>query len=68
MRTRGAVLRRPGAPMMIEPLGLAPPRPREVCVRIMATGLCHSDLHVIDGDMAITSETPVVRYEEKRKE
>jgi cytoskeletal protein CcmA (bactofilin family) len=23
---------------------------------------------VIDGDMAITSETPVVRYEEKRKE
>jgi Zn-dependent alcohol dehydrogenase len=39
--------------MAIEPLDLAPPRPREVCVRIMATGLCHSDLHVIDGDMAV---------------
>lgn len=28
---------------------LAPPGPGEICVRVLAAGLCHSDLSVIDG-------------------
>ena len=45
-----AVLERPGAPLAIERLVLAPPRPGEVRVRMLASGVCHSDLHVRDGD------------------
>ena len=47
---RGAVLRRAGEPAAVEALTLAEPRAGEVRVRILASGVCHSDLHVRDGD------------------
>jgi S-(hydroxymethyl)glutathione dehydrogenase/alcohol dehydrogenase len=47
---RAAVLRAGGQPAAIEPLRLADPRGGEVRVRILASGVCHSDLHVRDGD------------------
>jgi S-(hydroxymethyl)glutathione dehydrogenase/alcohol dehydrogenase len=48
--TRAAVLDRPGAPSRIEELELAAPGPGEVRVRMTASGVCHSDLHVRDGE------------------
>ena len=48
--TRAAVLRVPGAPVTVETLTLAEPRAGEVRVRILASGVCHSDLHVRDGE------------------
>ena len=47
---RGAVLERPGVATRIEPLTLDPPGPGEVRVRMAAAGVCHSDLHVRDGE------------------
>jgi S-(hydroxymethyl)glutathione dehydrogenase/alcohol dehydrogenase len=47
---RAAVLREGGAPATVEELTLAEPRAGEVRVRILASGVCHSDLHVRDGD------------------
>src|ERR1700733_1701028 len=57
MKVKAAVLRQPGRPapyaqsqpLPIETVELAPPGPGELCVRILAAGLCHSDLSVIDG-------------------
>jgi S-(hydroxymethyl)glutathione dehydrogenase/alcohol dehydrogenase len=48
--TRAAVLRAPGASVTIETLTVAEPRAGEVRVRILASGVCHSDLHVRDGE------------------
>jgi S-(hydroxymethyl)glutathione dehydrogenase / alcohol dehydrogenase len=48
--TRAAVLDRPGVPSRIEDLDLAQPGPGEVRVRMLASGVCHSDLHVRDGE------------------
>jgi S-(hydroxymethyl)glutathione dehydrogenase / alcohol dehydrogenase len=48
--TRVAVLRAAGQPATIEDLTLAEPRAGEVRVRLLASGVCHSDLHVRDGD------------------
>ena len=48
--TRAAVLDRPGVPSRIEDLDLAEPGPGEVRVRMLASGVCHSDLHVRDGE------------------
>ena len=48
--TRAAVLRAPGRPTTIETLEVADPRAGEVRVRIQASGVCHSDLHVRDGE------------------
>jgi Zn-dependent alcohol dehydrogenase len=47
---RAAVLEQPGLPVRVEELEVAPPGPGEVAVRILASGICHSDLHVRDGE------------------
>jgi hypothetical protein len=48
---KAAVLRELSQPMMIEDISIAKPQGREVLVRMEAVGLCHSDLHVMTGDM-----------------
>jgi S-(hydroxymethyl)glutathione dehydrogenase / alcohol dehydrogenase len=47
---RAAVLQQSGQPVTIEEVRLDPPRAGEVRVRILASGVCHSDLHVRDGE------------------
>ena len=46
---KAAVLERTGQPLVIDELSVAKPAPREVLVRTAAVGICHSDLHFIDG-------------------
>jgi S-(hydroxymethyl)glutathione dehydrogenase/alcohol dehydrogenase len=55
---RAAVFNAPGRPLEIEQLELDPPAAGEVSVRMLASGVCHSDLHVIEGEWAV--EPPVV--------
>jgi S-(hydroxymethyl)glutathione dehydrogenase / alcohol dehydrogenase len=55
---RAAVLDRPGAAIRIDTLTLAAPGPGEVRVRMAAAGVCHSDLHVRDGEW--DREGPIV--------
>lgn len=43
-----AVARKPGTPFSIERAILEPPRPDEVLVRIVASGICHTDIVVRD--------------------
>ncbi|AXQ31496.1 alcohol dehydrogenase [Solimonas sp. K1W22B-7] len=57
MKVRAAVLRQMGLPapyaqskpLVIETVDLDPPGPGEILVKVLAAGLCHSDLSVIDG-------------------
>jgi S-(hydroxymethyl)glutathione dehydrogenase/alcohol dehydrogenase len=53
MKIKAAVLRQVQQPMVLEDVELQDPKDDEVLVRIMATGLCHSDYNVITGDMNI---------------
>jgi S-(hydroxymethyl)glutathione dehydrogenase / alcohol dehydrogenase len=46
---RAAVLREPARPVAVETVLLAPPRRGEVLVRVVAAGVCHSDVHLADG-------------------
>jgi len=46
--TRGVVYAEPNAAPAVEELTVDPPGPREVLVRVIACGLCHSDLHVVE--------------------
>jgi S-(hydroxymethyl)glutathione dehydrogenase/alcohol dehydrogenase len=48
--TRGVVFQGPGRPAAIEKLMLDGPQRNEVRVRMAAAGVCHSDLHVVDGE------------------
>jgi aryl-alcohol dehydrogenase len=49
MQITAAVVRERSAPFVIETLELSDPRPEEVRVRIVAAGMCHTDLHGRDG-------------------
>jgi S-(hydroxymethyl)glutathione dehydrogenase / alcohol dehydrogenase len=46
-----AVLYHAGKPLLIEEVQLQPPQKGEVLVRMKAAGVCHSDLHVMKGDL-----------------
>jgi S-(hydroxymethyl)glutathione dehydrogenase / alcohol dehydrogenase len=55
---RAAVLESTGDAAVIRELELAEPRAGEVRVRMLASGVCHSDLHVRDGEW--DRPTPIV--------
>ena len=46
---KAAVLIEAGKPLQIEQINIANPGPHEVLIRTAACGLCHSDLHFIEG-------------------
>ncbi|MBO0794134.1 MAG: Zn-dependent alcohol dehydrogenase, partial [Ktedonobacteraceae bacterium] len=51
MKTRTAVIYAPGEPIRVEEIELDPPKEQEVQVRIVAAGICHSDYHIITGEL-----------------
>lgn len=51
-----AVFRTPNAPLTLEEVSLpSTPPPGEVLVRMKASGLCHSDFHVLTGEWEVPS-------------
>lgn len=55
---RAAVLERIGEPLRIEEVPIPKPKSGEVLVRVAACGVCHTDLHVMKGEVAFP--TPCV--------
>lgn len=53
-----AILTKAGQPLELRPVILDDPLDHEVVVRTLAAGLCHSDLHYLDGSLAI--EMPAI--------
>src|SRR3954453_19394154 len=49
MRIRAAGLEEFGAPLAVQDVGLAGPGPGEVLVRLLACGVCHTDLYTASG-------------------
>jgi Zn-dependent alcohol dehydrogenase len=49
---KAAVLRAAGEPMRLEEVRLDGPQAGEVLVRVLAAGVCHSDLHYMNGDLS----------------
>ncbi|MFC4295748.1 Zn-dependent alcohol dehydrogenase [Novosphingobium tardum] len=46
---KAAILQAPGQPLVIDHVTIDKPGPHEVLIRTAACGLCHSDLHFIEG-------------------
>jgi propanol-preferring alcohol dehydrogenase len=57
---RAAVVRRFGRPLTIEELPIPTPGPGEILVKIMASGVCHTDVHAADGDWPVQPGLPFV--------
>ncbi|MEX1108895.1 MAG: alcohol dehydrogenase catalytic domain-containing protein, partial [Dongiaceae bacterium] len=54
---KAAVLREVGKPLSIEEISISNPKAHEVLVRTAAVGVCHSDLHYIEGLYACPKPT-----------
>jgi propanol-preferring alcohol dehydrogenase len=59
-KMRAAVLRQLKTRLKIERLPIPEPGPGEILVKVAACGVCHSDLHAIDGDWATLPVLPLI--------
>src|SRR5262245_29178545 len=60
MNSQAAVFRKVHEPLTVESVEIDKPWGREVLVRTAATGVCHSDLHVVDGLGRFPLDRPIV--------
>src|SRR5258706_6263484 len=60
MQIEAAVFRKVQEPLTIEAVDIDKPWGREILVRTVATGVCHSDLHVVDGLGRWALDQPIV--------
>ncbi len=60
MKSKAAVAFEIGAPLRIETIDVAPPQKGEVLIEVKAAGLCHSDMHAIEGHWNFNSGFPGV--------
>ena len=58
MKAKAAILYEVGGPWVIEEVDVRDPGPGEVLVKLVGSGLCHSDEHMLTGDMP--SPMPVI--------
>ena len=57
---KAAVVRQFGKRLKVEECPIPVPGPGEVLVKIMATGVCHTDLHAADGDWPVKPDLPFI--------
>lgn len=57
---KAAVVRELGRPLVIEERPIPVPGQGEVLVKILATGVCHTDLHAAEGDWPIKPTAPFI--------
>lgn len=58
-KIRAAIFRRPHEPLTIESIDIDAPVGRELLIRTVACGICHSDYHFLDGHMSMaTAQMP----------
>jgi threonine dehydrogenase-like Zn-dependent dehydrogenase len=58
---KAAVLYDINTPLKIEDVTLDDPQENEILVKLEATGVCHSDLHFMQGDMPMPGEGGAMR-------
>ena len=59
MKSRAAIAWEAGKPLSVEEIEVAGPKAGEVLVRIVATGVCHTDAYTLSGACLLyTSPSP----------
>jgi len=57
MKTKAAILWEQGQDWSVEEIELDPPKAGEVLLELVGSGLCHSDEHLLTGDMVLDPNT-----------
>ncbi|MCF2444091.1 alcohol dehydrogenase AdhP [Dyadobacter sp. CY345] len=57
---KAAVVREFGKPLQIEEMPVKSPGKNQVLVKVIASGVCHTDLHATDGDWPVKPKLPLI--------
>ena len=57
---KAAVVHEFGTPLVIEDVPVPKPGPGQVLVKVVASGVCHTDLHAVDGDWPVKPKLPLI--------
>ena len=57
---KAAVVHQFGKPLVIEDVAIPVPGPGEILVKVIACGVCHTDLHAADGDWPVKPSPPFI--------
>ncbi|WP_374654084.1 zinc-dependent alcohol dehydrogenase [Dongia sp.] len=57
---KAAIQRKAGTPLKIEKLPIPQAGPGEILIKVTACGVCHSDLHAVDGDWNPGPNLPLI--------
>ncbi|MDQ1086863.1 MULTISPECIES: alcohol dehydrogenase AdhP [unclassified Siphonobacter] len=57
---KAAVVRAFGQPLTIEEMPVRRPGRNEILVKVIASGVCHTDLHAADGDWPVKPKLPLI--------
>ncbi|HTV06558.1 MAG TPA: alcohol dehydrogenase AdhP [Acidobacteriaceae bacterium] len=57
---QAAVVEKFGEPLKVRELPIPQPGPGQVLIRVMSSGVCHTDLHAADGDWPIKPTLPFI--------
>jgi propanol-preferring alcohol dehydrogenase len=57
---RGALVRNFKEPLHLEEVDFSDPSPSEILVKMRASGVCHTDLHAVDGDWPVKPLLPFI--------
>ena len=49
---RAMVLEAPGRPLVLKQVAVPKPAPQQVLIKVHACGVCRTDLHIVDGELA----------------
>jgi propanol-preferring alcohol dehydrogenase len=55
---KAAIVEKFGQPLVVREVPIPTPGPGQALVQVMATGVCHTDLHAVDGDWPIKPTPP----------
>lgn len=57
---KAAVVHAFGTPLRIEDVPVPRPKPHQILVRVVASGVCHTDLHAAEGDWPVKPKLPFI--------
>jgi propanol-preferring alcohol dehydrogenase len=56
---RAMILDRPGGPLKLKHISIPQPGPEQVLIKVHACGVCRTDLHILDGELA-SAKLPLI--------
>lgn len=59
-KMKAIVARKFGDPVSVDEMPVKEPGDDEILVKVMASGVCHTDLHAIDGDWPVKPKLPLI--------